>query len=115
LGLSRGGVVTGVVGVMTGPWLIVKWMGIAALLSYTALLVVAIRRFRDRLTLSSLSWPIVIGNFISLTLPRLFMKAEVTRTCFVVAQGFFIYGIVVLLKNFAPKDQTGLLKLTADS
>ncbi len=103
---------TGVVGVMTGPWLIVKWIGIAVLLSYTALLVVAIRRFRDRLTRmrSSLSWPIVIGNFISLTLPWLFMKAEVTRTCFVVAQGFFIYGIVVLLKNFAPKDQTGVLK-----
>ena len=105
----------GVVGVMTGPWLIVKWAGIGVLSFYLVLLVVAIRRYRSKLSRmrSALYVPIVVGNFISLSLPWLFMKAAVTRICFVVAQAIFMYGIAALARSFAHKDQAGLLR--ADS
>ena len=104
----------GVVGVMTGPWLIVKWVGIGILSSYLVLLVLAIRRFRSRLSrMRAALLPIVLGNFVSLTLPWVFMKAEVTRICFVTAQAIFIYGIAVLMRNLVQDGQTNLLK--ADS
>jgi hypothetical protein len=105
----------GVIGVMTGPWLIVKWAGVGVLLFYLLLLIHAMRRYRDRLSgmRAALFMPIVIGNFVSLTLPWIFMKAEVTRICFVVAQAIFMYGITVLVRKLTQRDQTGLLR--ADS
>jgi len=105
----------GVVGAMTGPWLMVKWAGIGILLLYVVLIVLAIVRFRDKLSRmrSALFVPIVLGNFVSLTLPWLFVKAEATRICFVTAQAILVYGIAVLVRNLAHKDQAGPLK--ADS
>ena len=105
----------GVIRVMTGPWLIVKWAGIGVLSCYVLLLAFAIMRFRGTLTRmrSALFVPIMLGNFVSLTLPWLFMKAEVTRICFVASQAIFIYGIAVLARNLARTDKAGLLK--ADS
>ncbi len=94
---------------MRGPWLIVKWAGIGILLSYLALLIFAIFRFRSRLVRMRLAYvPIVLGNFVSLSLPWIFMKAAVTRICFVLAQVIFIYGITVLVKDLARKEQLSL-------
>jgi hypothetical protein len=100
---------------MTGPWLIVKWAGIGILSFYVVLIVFAIVRFRDRLSRmrSTLFVPIILGNFVWLTLPWLFMEAEVTRICFVAAQAIFVYGVAVLVKNLAQKDQA--VPLRADS
>jgi hypothetical protein len=105
----------GVVGVMTGPWLIVKWVGVGVLLFYLLLLMHAMRRYRDRLSgmRATLYMPLVVGSFVSLTLPWIFMKAEVTRICFVVAQAIFMYGMAILVRNLKQKDPAGLLK--ADS
>ena len=69
---------------MTGPWLIVKWVGLGVTLCYMALFVVAMWRFRGRLhrIRSTATLPIVLGNFVLLIPPWLFMKAEVTRRMF---------------------------------
>ena len=94
---------------MTGPWLIVKWAGIGILLSYLTLLIFAILRFRSRLIRMRFAFaPIVLGNFVSLSLPWIFMKAEITRICFVLAQVVFIYGMVVLLKRLARNEAATL-------
>jgi hypothetical protein len=92
----------GVIRVMTGPWLIVKWAGVGVLSIYVVLLIVAIRRFGSRLPgMRSVAVPIVLGNFVSFGLPWIFMKAEVTRICFILAQAIFMYGIAVLVRNLA--------------
>jgi hypothetical protein len=105
----------GVTRVMTGSWLIVKWAGIGILSLYVVLIGFAIVRFRDRLSRmrSGLFVPIALGNFVSLTLPWLFMNARATRVCFVAAQAIFVYGMAVLVRNLARRDREGLLK--ADS
>jgi hypothetical protein len=101
----------GIMRVLTGPWLIVKWTGVGISLTYVALLVVAIRRFGSRLSrMRSALAPMVLGNLVSFCLPWIFMKAEVTRICIVVAEAIFLYGIAVLARNLVQRDQTGFLK-----
>ena len=101
-------------GVMTGPWLVVKWIGIAILLFYLALLVVAIWRYRRKLTRfrSGLFLPLVVGNFVGLSVPWIFEEVVLTRVCFVVAHAIYLYGLAVLVNALAHQDES-LLK--ADS
>ena len=105
----------GVIGVLTGPWLIAKWAGIAILSAYLVLLIFAIARFRGKLSQLrfALVVPLVLGNFVGLSLPWLFMNAAFTRICFVLAHASYIYGIAVLVKNFSGKHEARFLR--ADS
>jgi hypothetical protein len=91
---------------MTGSWLIVKWVGIAILTFYLVLLLVAISRFRARsLRLrSGLYLPMILGNFVSLSVPSIFENAAVTRVCFIVAHAIYVAGIVILVKGLAQED-----------
>jgi hypothetical protein len=99
-----------VAGVMTGPWLIVKWMGIAVLVSYMALLLLAIWKVRGRFgrLRFGLFVPLVLGEFIGLSLPGIFEKAAVTRMCFVVAHLIYLLGMVILVKAIVRDGGTGL-------
>jgi hypothetical protein len=96
---------------MTGPWLIVKWAGLAIMSCYLLLVVYAVRRFRDRFSVLRAAFLVpLLGILAGILLPWIFMKAEVTRICFVVEQATFIYGLVILWKRLARKDEAGSLK-----
>ena len=97
---------------MTGSWLIVKWAGMAVLAFYLVLILAAIWRFRGKLARlrSELILPMILGNFISLTVPSIFEDVVVTRVCFVVAHTIYIGGIVILLRSFGRKNQESFLK-----
>ena len=99
-------------GVMTGPWLIAKWVGIAVLAVYLVLILVAIWRFRTKLSRmrSGFYMPMIIGNFVSLSVPAIFENVVVSRFCFVVANVIYIVGILILVGGLARKDQESLLK-----
>ena len=79
-----------------------------------AALVVAILRFRGKLSRLRFGlWaPIVMGNFIGLSVPLIFERVVVTRICFVVADVIYLYGLTVLVRAIAGQHQV-LLK--ADS
>jgi hypothetical protein len=96
---------------MAGSWLIVKWVGIAVLSLYLVLILVAIWRFRAKLSRlgSELLLPMILGNFISLTVPSVFENVAVKRLCFIVAHAIYVGGIVILLRGLAQKDDV-LLK-----
>jgi hypothetical protein len=105
---------------MTGSWLIVKWMGITVLGLYLVLILVAIWRFRAKaLRLrSGLYLPVIVGNFIWLSVPSIFENVAVTRMCFVVAHAIYLGGIAILVKGLAQKDEELSVenqKLTAES
>ncbi len=97
-----------------GPCLIVKWVGIGTLLLYLASLVVAIWQFRGKLSRLrfGLFAPLVVGNFVGLSLPWIFEEAVVTRICFVVAHVAYLYCLAILVKAMVHQD--GVL-LRADS
>ncbi len=97
---------------MTGSWLIVKWIGMAVLALYLVLLLVAAWLYRNRLSQlrGGLYLPIVLGNFISLSVPWIFDNVAVTRACFLVAQAFYIAGILILVRGLAQKDQGILMR-----
>jgi hypothetical protein len=97
---------------MTGSWLIVKWIGIAILGCYLVLLVVALWRFRGKLPRNSFV-PIMISNFVALSIPSIFESAVLTRVCFVLAHTVCIIGIAVLTRQLMRKNREGLLR--ADS
>ena len=97
----------GVVSVMTGPWLIVKWAGVAIALVYVVLAVEWILRFRSkspRQRLRSL-WPMTAGSFVGLGLPWVFESTLLTRICFVVASAIFLYGVAILARAIAREDE----------
>jgi hypothetical protein len=100
---------------MTGSWLIVKWAGMAVLAFYVVLLLVAVWRFRGMLSRVPIKVvvPIVFGNFVGLSLPSIFESVTVRRVCFVVAHIIYVYGIAILTKQMARKNQEDLLR--ADS
>jgi prepilin signal peptidase PulO-like enzyme (type II secretory pathway) len=100
---------------MTGSWLIVKWAGMAVLALYLVLLLVAVWQFRGMLSRLPVKIvvPIVLGNFIGLSLPSIIESVAVTRVCFVVAHIIYVYGIAILTQQLAQKSREGLLK--ADS
>jgi len=97
---------------VTDSWLIVKWVGIAVLAFYLVLVLAATWRFRGKLSRlrSELLLPMILGNFISLTVPSIFENVVVTRVCFIVAHTIYIGGIVILLRSFARKNQESVLK-----
>jgi hypothetical protein len=92
---------------MTGSWLIVKLVGIAVLCVYLVLMLVAIYRFRTKLTglQSAVYLPLIFGNFIGLCVPSVFENVAVTRVCFVVAHAIYLVGILILVRGLAQKDQ----------
>jgi hypothetical protein len=100
-----------VIGVMTGPCLIVKWLGIGILLLYLGSLVVAIWVSRGKVSRLrfGLVAPLVIGNFVGLSLPSIFEEVALTRICFVVAHGIYLYGLAILVRAMAHQDE-GLLR-----
>jgi cyanate permease len=104
---------------MTGAWLIVKWMGITVLGLYCVLILVAIWRFRAKAARlgSGLYLPIIVGNFISLSVPSIFENVAVTRACFIVAHAIFVVGIVILVRGLAQKQRSfeESSELTAES
>ncbi len=95
---------------MTGSWLIVKWAGIGILVLYLVLILMAIWRFRAKLSRlrSEVYWPMILGNFISLSAPTILENVAVTRMCFVVGHAIFVVGIVILLRGFVTDE--GLLR-----
>ncbi len=101
-------------GVMTGPWLIVKSVGIAILLLYLVLVVVATWRFRGKLSRLrfGLFAPLVVGNFVGLSIPWIFEEVVLTRICFVAAHVVYLYGLAILVKAMAHQDE---VLLRADS
>ncbi len=104
----------GVTAVMTGRWLVVKWVGVAISLIYVVLAVEWILRFRwksPRQRFGSL-WPMTAGTFVGLVGPWIFERVLLTRICFVVASAIFLYGVVILVRAIARQDK-GLLR--ADS
>ncbi len=96
---------------MTGSWLIVKWVGITVLALYLVLILVTIWRFRDKLSRlgSELYLPMILGNFVSLTVPSVFENVAVTRVCFIIAHAIYGGGIVILVRGLAQNDEV-LLK-----
>jgi hypothetical protein len=96
---------------MTGSWLILKWVGVAVLALYLVLILVAVWRYRAQLSRlrSELYLPMILGNFVSLSVPSVFESVAVTRVCFIVAHLIYAGGIVILLRGLAQKDEV-LLK-----
>jgi hypothetical protein len=96
---------------MTGSWLIVKWVGIAILAFYLVLILVAIWRFRARSSRlgSELYLPMILGNFVSLSVPSIFENVAVARVCFIVAHAIYMGGILILVRGLAQKGKV-LLK-----
>src|SRR6185437_5738727 len=87
---------------MTGPWLFVKWVGIVVLIGYLALSAVAIWRLRlkkSRLP-SNLVWPLIVGNFVAVSLPWIFEDVIFARVCFIVAQVVYLYGLAILIMGW---------------
>jgi hypothetical protein len=100
---------------MTGPWLIVKWVGISVSAAYLVLLLVVFVRFRHNWARLRrwLIWPALCGVFISVSFPSIFEDVTVARVCFVVASLVYVGGSAVLLRGLVQKDHQMLLK--ADS
>ena len=97
---------------MTGSWLIVKWVGIAIAAAYLLLFLVVLiwlrrdlSRFRGGLIL-----PMMLGTFISVSVPGIFEDVTVTRICFITALVVYIGGILVLVRGLVQKDHKSLLK-----
>jgi hypothetical protein len=91
-----------VTGVMTGPWLLVKWAGIAVLLCYLVLsAVVCWRRRRKSSRLPyGLIGPLIVGNVVAFSLPWIFEDVVFARICFVGAQAVYLYGLLILIKEW---------------
>jgi hypothetical protein len=51
----------------------------------------------------------ILGNFVSLTVPSVFENVAVTRVCFIVAHAIYVGGIVILVRGLAQNDEV-LLK-----
>jgi hypothetical protein len=104
-----------VIGVMTGPWLIVKWVGISISAAYLLLMVLVFVRFRRDLSRlrRGLTLPAVLGVFISVSVPSVFEDVLVSRLCFVAAVVIYAGGITILLRGLVQKNHQGLLR--ADS
>jgi hypothetical protein len=86
---------------VTGSWLIVKWAGIAVLAFYLALLLISLGFFRGKFPRAAFVRsfaPVVLGNFVSLSVPSLFESVAVKRLCFVVGHVIYICGIAILLR-----------------
>jgi hypothetical protein len=100
---------------MTGPWLMVKWVGISINAAYVLILLVVVRRFSRELSRlrGGLILPVVLGVFISVTVPSIFEDVVVTRICFIAAAFIYIGGIAILLRGLVQKNHESLLK--ADS
>jgi hypothetical protein len=100
---------------MTGPWLMVKWLGISIAAAYMLALVVVVIRFRRDLSRlrGGLILPAVLGVFISVSVPAIFEDVTVTRICFIAATTIYFGGIAILLRGLVQKNHEGLLK--ADS
>jgi hypothetical protein len=100
---------------MTGSWLLAKWIGLVVIAVYATLTLFVLIRFRrdfSRLR-PGLILPIIVGNFVSISLPMIFENVVFTRVCFVFAQLIFIGGIVVLVRGLVQENHRSLLK--ADS
>jgi hypothetical protein len=97
---------------LTGPWLMVKWVGVSIAYAYLVLLLTVFIRFRRDLTRLRrwLIWPAVLGVFISSSVPYIFQDVTVTRVCFVAASVVYVGGIGILLTGLAQKNHQALLK-----
>jgi len=97
---------------MTGSWLIVKWVGMTILALYLVLILVATWRLRGKLSRlrSEIYLPMILGNFISLSVPSIFENVAVARVCFVVSHAIYIFGIAILVRGLAQQGQEWLLK-----
>ena len=97
---------------MIGPWLIVKWVGIAIFALYLGLILVAIWHFRAKLSRMrrGLYLPMVLGIFVSRSLPSIFEDVVFSRLCFVVGHGIYVVGITTLMRALARRDQEALSK-----
>jgi hypothetical protein len=97
---------------MTGSWLAVKWVGVAITAIYLVLSLVVLVRFRRNLSRlrNGLTWPAVLGVFISVSIPSVFENIAVTRVCFIASSLLYLVGIAILLRGLAQKDHQGLMK-----
>jgi hypothetical protein len=78
------------------------------LVSYLMLLLVVFWQLRRELSRLRFRWvaPIVVGNFVALTLPWIFDSAPAQRACFIVAHANYLGGMAVLVRDLARHDVT---------
>jgi hypothetical protein len=97
---------------MTGPWLIVKWLGIAILSLYLALLIAVFWRFRGRRSRirQGAFLPIYVGGFIGGTVPWIFGNVVFARVCFVSESLVYLFGVTVLLRGLSSEGGKSLFK-----
>ena len=95
---------------MTGSWLILKGVGTGIVVSYLVLLLVVFWQLRRELSRLRFRWvaPIVVGNFVALTLPWIFDSVPAQRACLIVADAIFLGGIAVLVRDLARHDVTAV-------
>ena len=98
---------------MTGSWLIVKWVGLAVLALYLVLLLIVLWRVRGKLAElrgGLFLWPILVGNFVGISVPWLYENVAFKRGCFVVASAIYACGIGILVRGLLQPGQKGLFK-----
>ena len=99
-------------GAMNGSWFIVKWIGFTVTIAYLVLIVVVFLRFRGRLSQLRPGpiLPVVVGNFVGMTVPDIFENVLVSRACFVAASVIYLYGLVTLARGLGQEGQRGGFK-----
>jgi len=96
---------------MTGSWLIVKWAVMAVFAAYALLVVVTNRRLYGSFWRIRFGYmPVVLGNFVTLSVPGIFENAIATRLCFIVAGIVYILGIVTVFRKLSGQAQGSLLR-----
>ena len=91
---------------MTGSWLIVKGVGIGVQVAYLVVLLAVFWQFRRELARVRFRWvvPVIVGNFVALSVPWIFQNVVISRACFIVAVAIYLAGIAVVVRDLARHD-----------
>ena len=91
---------------MTDSWLIVKCAGMGVQASYLVLLLAVVWQFRRELARIRFRWvaPIIVGNFVALSVPWIFESVAVWRACSIVAPAIYLCGMAILVRDLARGD-----------
>jgi len=93
---------------MADSWLILKCAGMGVQASYLVLLLAVFWQFRRQLARMRFRWvaPIIVGNFVALSVPWIFESVAVSRACFIVAQAIYLCGMAILVTDLTRGDVT---------
>ena len=91
---------------MTSSWQVVEGIGIGVQVSYLVLLFAALWQSRRNLRRMRFRWvtPIVIGNFVALSVPWVFESVVVSRACFISALIIYLGGMALVARDLARRD-----------